>query len=343
MSDLLVDPFIISLPKYPSTLDATRFVERAVVWPNIARELGFQLVITDDYINSLMADKTYPTFSGIKDLCRRGDSIPFDAHTVHQSLVGILNRAGKVHSILEIDQVLLADDNHSVEPDLICQRLSNQVGDSLREALALCGIHTQTTGENYPFALLTELPNDLSENVLNSEVSVLEVAFGDERAMDMPAKVNLKCPLIRSEENLFESVNFQTVAMNSQLAIEWSWRRAIPLSERPNHQLRAFLVRGEFTQRLEELRLSDAENEAIFQKLACIICERPLPSTQSHELRIGPGGNDPQRVRETDGAKAWRVNITQHGAGYRAHCWTCSNGSIEIAWLGTHNDFHIPT
>ena len=95
-------------------------------------------------------------------------------------------------------------------------------------------------------------------------------------------------------------------------------------------------------QRVEELHLSVADNEMIFQKLACMICGRHLPGSQIHALRTGAGGSNAQRIRESDGASAWRVTITRRGAGLRAHYWDCPNGSIEIAWLGPHSDFSIP-
>jgi hypothetical protein len=58
-----------------------------------------------------------------------------------------------------------------------------------------------------------------------------------------------------------------------------------------------------------------------------------------HVLRTGPGGNDPQRRRSYDNAKAWRRDIDRE---YHLHYWELPDGPIELASVGVHNDFVIP-
>ena len=58
-----------------------------------------------------------------------------------------------------------------------------------------------------------------------------------------------------------------------------------------------------------------------------------------HALRIGSGGNDPQRRRARDNAKAWRRDIDYE---YHLHYWEIEDGSIELASVGPHNDFSMP-
>lgn len=57
-----------------------------------------------------------------------------------------------------------------------------------------------------------------------------------------------------------------------------------------------------------------------------------------HALRTGPGGNDPQRVRASDKAKAWRRDVDHE---YHLHYWERSDGAIEFASVSVHNDFSI--
>jgi hypothetical protein len=40
-----------------------------------------------------------------------------------------------------------------------------------------------------------------------------------------------------------------------------------------------------------------------------------------HKIRQSRAGDSPQETRESDKAKAWRLNITKEGAGYRLHYW----------------------
>ena len=59
----------------------------------------------------------------------------------------------------------------------------------------------------------------------------------------------------------------------------------------------------------------------------------------THALRHGLGANDAQRVRASDGAKAWRRDIDRE---YHLHYWELGEGMVEFASVGPHNDFTIP-
>jgi hypothetical protein len=59
-----------------------------------------------------------------------------------------------------------------------------------------------------------------------------------------------------------------------------------------------------------------------------------------HALRTGPGGNDPQRVRGRDGARAWRRDVDWEY--HLLHYWKLEDGTVEFASIGVHNDFAIP-
>lgn len=61
-----------------------------------------------------------------------------------------------------------------------------------------------------------------------------------------------------------------------------------------------------------------------------------------HPLRTGPGGDDPQRVRQQDGAKAWRVAVRRNTPGApRLHFWRAPNGTVEFAAVGHHDQMQI--
>lgn len=58
-----------------------------------------------------------------------------------------------------------------------------------------------------------------------------------------------------------------------------------------------------------------------------------------HALRTGSGGNDPQRVRDSDKAKAQRRDIDRE---FHLHYWELADGTVELASVVYHNDFLIP-
>jgi hypothetical protein len=60
----------------------------------------------------------------------------------------------------------------------------------------------------------------------------------------------------------------------------------------------------------------------------------------THWLRSGPGGDDPQRVRKCDQARAWRRDVDRD---HHLHYWSCEDGNVEIALVSfPHDDFTIP-
>ncbi|HZK05273.1 MAG TPA: hypothetical protein VFC82_05415 [Actinomycetaceae bacterium] len=64
-----------------------------------------------------------------------------------------------------------------------------------------------------------------------------------------------------------------------------------------------------------------------------------LSSREVHQLRTGPGGDDPIRVRD-DGAVAWRASLQVNTpSARRIHYWVLPNGQIELARVTTHDDF----
>jgi hypothetical protein len=77
-------------------------------------------------------------------------------------------------------------------------------------------------------------------------------------------------------------------------------------------------------------------NETVLRRIvnaaAAVIADRAkhIKGYKLHELRETEAGNSPQRTRERDKAKAWRLMIGQHGAGWRMHYWQipAQEGSI---------------
>jgi len=60
--------------------------------------------------------------------------------------------------------------------------------------------------------------------------------------------------------------------------------------------------------------------------------------TDTHWLRTGKGGNNPQKKRKKDNAGAWRRDIDRE---YHLHYWETGN-TIEFASVVIHNDLKIP-
>ncbi len=61
---------------------------------------------------------------------------------------------------------------------------------------------------------------------------------------------------------------------------------------------------------------------------------RGIPGYRLHHFRESEAANSPQLIRNVDQAKAWRLMVSKHGAGWRMHYWqipTSEGSVIEFA------------
>jgi len=69
-----------------------------------------------------------------------------------------------------------------------------------------------------------------------------------------------------------------------------------------------------------------------------------LGRRDDHSLRSGPGANNPEILRDKDGARARRCAIEQGSpSARRIHYWVLADQTIEFASINVHDDFNIPT
>ena len=67
-----------------------------------------------------------------------------------------------------------------------------------------------------------------------------------------------------------------------------------------------------------------------------------MAAREVHPKRTGPGGDDPQEIRETDGATCWRMSVEIGvAAARRVHYWKLPDGRIELHELVSHDTFGI--
>lgn len=70
------------------------------------------------------------------------------------------------------------------------------------------------------------------------------------------------------------------------------------------------------------LDVTEALLRQIVKTMAGVVADKPeLLKYKPHEVREREEAGTPQLVRESDGARAWRITITPEGAGWRMHYW----------------------
>jgi len=118
------------------------------------------------------------------------------------------------------------------------------------------------------------------------------------------------------------------VAIERQFQQDWGATVARPLP---------FVIGPQFLPSVHE-RGTDL-NRSVLTKIvyiaAAVIADSAIAiNCDLHPLRETSAPNSPQRIRLGDGAKAWRLTLTNKGAGWRMHYWRipgASESSIEFS------------
>ena len=342
MKDLLVDPYMISARKHMTQDEASSFVECAVIWMGAERRTGCRLVISDGYLYALWKADQYPTPDKLRSICRIAHNESFDAETVLRAFDQILTIAPRIEKITSIGEVLIDEDKTNIVPSTTVKRLSPKVIDALADTLATCGLYTTMTGVNYPLGFATDSSPVDSKHDIECEFLVLDFNESSQSTISLPLAVTLKLPLLANNDDVLGILDFDSVCHDAECAIQWSRVHAIRRQDRAGQLTHKFIIREEFKEKIVSLSLPTSMLKQVYRKVTYLLCGLRSAGLEVEPLRIGQGPNSAQIRRATDGAEAFRMQISQYGAGYHVHYWSCSGGLIEIAWIGPHNDYFIP-
>jgi hypothetical protein len=340
MRDLLVDPYTISIRARMTKEEALAFIECPIRWINTEHTTGCRLVVSDNYLCALWTENQYPTPDQLRTVHQIACSEWLDAETVIRAFTRILDMAPKIESVTGITGVLI--DKSDAIPPTIVTRLRPKVRDALVDTLATCALHTTLTGVNYPLGFATESFPAGSRQDIEGKFLVVDYDGPSSATTVLPLEVMLKLPLLVDGEDVLEILDFDMVCHDAECAIQWSLVHAFPPQNRAKHLTSEFVIREEFKQRIVNLSLPIDMLEQAYRKIAYLICRVSPAGLQIEPLRIDRGASSAQIRRPRDGAQAFRIQISQHRAGYHIHYWQCPGGLIEIAWIGPHYDFYIP-
>jgi len=123
-------------------------------------------------------------------------------------------------------------------------------------------------------------------------------------------------PLINVIELWDKGVKGLVYAIEQQFKKDWREIVSQPMQ---------FIIGRCFIESVNDAGLDTSENmlRRIVKSAAAVIADqaKTIKGYKLHELRETEAGNSPQRTRSRDNAKAWRLMLEKHGAGWRLHYW----------------------
>lgn len=119
-------------------------------------------------------------------------------------------------------------------------------------------------------------------------------------------------------------------------AVRRAWVELVPAGEKREFPLRDYDLGAEFAASL--LAFEPDKQRKALRVIVALLTGRTQPS--QHHLRQGEAGGP--RLRDTDGATAWRVYLEENSPqARRLHYWLQPGGRIELAKVVLHDDMSI--
>ena len=138
-----------------------------------------------------------------------------------------------------------------------------------------------------------------------------------------------------------EMETFVPAADRLRASIRQSWLQHSTKADRDRFEWQDPIIGPEFARSLSSLE--GVSRERVIDVCAEVASGRAVtrPGLQVHPLRSASSGASAQRVRE-DGARAFRASLqVRSAAARRLHYWLLSDGQVELAKVGYHDDFTI--
>jgi len=346
MPSVTIDAGVLAVPpEHGSAEDADQYVETLLEWRTLLHEPWVAIYMSDRASEALIEDGLFPLRDQLKRLFAANGIIEYDVNTVAQVVDQLLQLTPSFETYFSIRDVLT--DQLTTEPDILQLGSGPRLQSDLARCVVLIAIlrrhclepvrdHSlilrKTLGRTVKVkALVHDLEHDrpdlelppIPPEYFDGDVLVCDNFKGLIECLDEAAI------LLKAADDIGIEAAISIAVYKSRLASgqtpEWS--------EVPDHRVgHAFWASFQATHPTQQLasRLLRAIVETLEQS----------NMAATHWLRTGAGPNNPQRIRKSDRAAAWRRDVDYE---HHLHYWNCDDGTVEIASVSfPHSDFAIP-
>lgn len=344
MASVVLDPRLLAAPTIGDTAeDFYRFVDRLLEWRDFGRQKGAALAITKDAATKLEEDGVYPMPVALAAEMRRLGIQEYDLPTLKQLCDLFLNPKVTLQGYLGVEEILC--DSRSINPPFPGSRhLRATTEEAEFNAVALAVLnHCQCRDVYFGFAL--EQSAGVSEISIQATIHDVDHDRTDLGALEpLPSAISgvvLVCSGLAEYAANCDFGRLLTLATDDHqlaLAIRLAiiGRRFAGGREAEWDDLPEVFIGSEFRDRAREVGLLKSGLSASIVETIVDLYEA-TNENQTHWLRTGPGGGNPQRICR--GYGAWRRDVAND---VHVHYWKGPSGKIELSWVShPHNDFYI--
>lgn len=336
---------LIAPPEHGSVEDVHHYVNMLLDWSQLLREPWVAIYMSERASEALFDDGLFPLRDQLRCLFAENGIVEYDVNTVATVVDRLLQLTPSFETYFSIRDVLA--ENLTTEPDILRLCSGTRLQSDLARCVVLIAIlrqHCRKPIRDHSMILRRAPGRTISVRAL---IHILEHERTDLGAIPSPPEYFegdvLVCDnfsdliecldeaaiLLRAADNMGVETAIRISVYKSRLmsgiAPEWD--------DIPKYQIgHAFL--SSFQRFYPTQQLSANLLRAIVETL------EETNMAAAHWLRNGSGGDDPQRVRRSDQAKAWRRDIDSE---HHLHYWVCEDNTVEIASVSfPHDNFTIP-
>lgn len=354
MLTVILDAGLFAIPDYESSSkeDVQQYLDRLLkLNADVFDKPWADVVMSSEASRALAYDKVYPLFDELKSLLKKFDIPQSDANTLHTMLISKLEKNSSfLETKFSIDGVLWETFESdpklrdlALPPSIDRTHLSNL----LTKCILVIAILTKCCPDSIDALKLFVGSANAADVSVRARIGIVEHARDDLPDFSKPVDIRAEVPVCDSVRCLIDGIDESKLLANARIDQEVRLAIDIRIMKKAKGADAESFPTGnlpielgtEFPNTCRQICRDQSESFSRQTLRSIEECVENRNLSDEHPLRTGAGGNDPQRIRQGDNAKAYRRKINDY---YRLHYWKCEDGSIEFGSVNPHDDFSIP-
>ena len=346
MPSVTIDAGVLAAPPEKGTAeDVHRYVETLLDWSQLLDEPWIAIYMSEKVSKVLSEDDLFPQIDELKRLFTSTGIVEYDAYTLFTVIVKILGLTPSFETFFLMRDVLT--ENLTTKPDILrlCQGSSSQ--SDLARCIVLIAIlrHRCRKPVSDHLLILRHAPGRIIQ--VRAQIHMLE---HDRKDLDIPPELPVffegdvfVCDDFRGLIECLDTAYILLSATNAidvQTAVHIAiYKARLDRGMDPDWKgLPRFCVGKEFLNTFLDHHPTQTLAARLLQSMVDTLERNNMNKT--HALRTGAGGENPQRIRQKDQAKAFRRDIDRD---HHLHYWYRNDGLVEFASMSyPHDNFEIP-
>lgn len=346
MPSVTIDAGVLAAPSEQSSADDARhYVETLLDWSLLLDEPWVAIYMSERTSESLSVDGLYPLRNQLQRLFTTNGIVEYAVNDVAQVVNRLLQLTPSFETYFRIRDVLTED--LTTEPDILRLCSGTRLQSDLARCVVLIAIlrrHCHEPVSDHSLILRRAPGRTVRVRAL---IRFLEHERDDLSAPPVPPDYFDGDVLVCDDfRGLIECLDEATILIKAtdDVGVETAIRIAVYKARLARgtdpdwDDIPNFGVGPAFLTSFQDLHPTPQMSRNVLHAIVDTLEESNMAAT--HALRTGRGGENPQRVRNSDLSKAWRRNIDSE---HHLHYWACETGLVEMASVSfPHGDFTIP-